>query len=129
MPNINWTHHADYVRENIGKKPNRQIAYDLGVRLYDLEQYIHRERLFAVKTTPKNLAYEIIKLKFVHPEYFRPVRKFYKAIGMTQRQWWAAYRGERALTEEQYKRLVEHFNVTLVEAFELKQLSIIFPEP
>ena len=127
MANINWTKHENYIRENVGKKTPQQMADELGVRLYDLELYMHRERIFAVRTSPKNLAYEIIKIKFVHPEYFRPIRKFYRAVGMTQRQWWAAYRGERQLTEEEYKRLTEHLNVTLSEAFELRQISLNFP--
>lgn len=128
MPYINWSIHEQYVRDNIDKKTPQEIADELGVRLYDLGLYIHRERIFPVKTTPKNIAYEVIKLKFVHPEYFRPTRKFYRAVGMTQRQWWASYRGERKITEEEYKKLVEHLGVTLPEAFELRQISLNFED-
>lgn len=126
MANINWSLHEQYVRTHIGRISNRQIANTLGVRLYDLEQFIHRERIFIVRTEPKNLAYEIIKMKFVHPEYFRPIRRFYRAIGMSQRQWWAAYRGERQLTEAEYMKVAEHLGLTLPEAYELRQIKMNF---
>ena len=128
MANINWSQHEYYVRTYIGRRSNQQIADHLGVRLYDLEQFIHRERIFRIRTEPKNLAYEVVKMKFVHPEYFKPTRRFYRAIGMTQRQWWAAYRGERQLTEEQYLKLAEHLGVSLPEAFELRQVSLNFAD-
>ena len=69
----------------------------------------------------------MVKLKFVHPEYFRPTKKFYRAVGMTQRQWWSAYRGETKLTETQYKALCSHLGVTLQEAFDTRQISWIDP--
>ena len=47
------------------------------------------------KSVPEILAYEVVKLKFVHPEYFRPTKKFYRAVGLSQRQWWSAYRGKQ----------------------------------
>jgi hypothetical protein len=59
----------------------------------------------------------------VHPEYFRPTTKFYVAVGISQRQWWSAYRGERKLTEDQYKALCSHLGVTLQEAFDARQTS------
>ena len=105
------------------------MANALGVKEYDLEQFIHRERIFSVNTKFKNRAYEIIKKKFVHPEYFKPNRKFFRAIGMTQRQWWAVYRGTCPITDEQYLRLAEHLGLTLTEACELQQISINFPDP
>lgn len=102
------------------------MADHLGVKQYDLEQYIHRERIFMVDTKTRNRAYDIVNKKFVHPEYFRPTRKFYKAIGMTQRQWWSAYRGEIPISDENYMMLAEHFQLTLSEAIELKQVSLNF---
>ncbi len=105
-----------------------QMAEMLNVSENDLYQYIHRERIFAISTNPKNLAYEVVKIKFVHPEYFKPTRRFFLEIGMTQRQWWSAYRGETRLTEEQYKRLSIHLGVTLEEAFAARQLELVYIE-
>lgn len=98
----------------------------LNVPLFDLQQYIHRERIFRVSQSPRNLAYEIVKIKFIHPEYFRPTRKFFREIGMTQRQWWAAFRGEKKLTEDQYKQISLHLGITLEEAFNARQLEFLF---
>src|SRR5690554_2161023 len=104
----NWKKHEKYVRKHIGKMSTEEMAKELGVTEYDLKLYIHRERIFPIQHKFRNLAYEIIKIKFVHPEYFRPTTKFYVAVGISQRQWWSAYRGERKLTEDQYKALCSH---------------------
>lgn len=123
----NWKAHDELIRQQIQKQtPDEQIAEMLNVPLYDLQQYIHRERIFRISREPRNLAFEIIKIKFIHPEYFRPTRKFFRAVGMTQRQWWAAFRGERKLTEDQYKQVALHLGITLEEAFNARQLEITF---
>ncbi len=124
----NWNKHRQYVSENIGVKSTAEIAAKIGVTEFSLMQFIHRERIFHISQTPRNLAYEIVKLKFVHPEYFRPTRQFFRAVKMSQREWWRAYRGEVRLTKEQYKRLVEHLNVTLTEALELRQIELKFDD-
>ncbi len=124
----NWNKHRQYVSENIGVKSTAEIAAKIGVTEFSLMQFIHRERIFPVRQHPRNLAYEIVKLKFVHPEYFRPTRQFFRAVKMSQREWWRAYRGEVRLTKEQYKRLVEHLNVTLTEALELRQIELKFDD-
>jgi len=105
-----------------------KIAEMLGVQLFDLQQYIHRERIFNVSQSPRNLAFEIVKIKFVNVEYFRPTRNFFKIIGMTQRQWWAAFRGEKKLTEEQYKNIASHLGLTIEEAFNARQIEIPFDQ-
>lgn len=122
-----WRKHERFVRTHIGNLSIKEIARRLEVTEYDLKLYIHRERIFPIKNQIRNLAYEVVKLKFVHPEYFRPTKKFYKAIGMTQRQWWSAYRGESRLTELQYKSLCTHLGVTLQEAFDTRQITFIEP--
>lgn len=121
----NWREHEVFIRKNINDMTLPEMAVHLNVPEYDLYQFVHRERIFPISTKPKNLAYEIVKIKFVHPEYFKPNRRFYKAVGMTQRQWWSAFRGETRLTEEQYKRLSLHLGITLEEAFEARQLEIV----
>ena len=125
---VNWEKHRAYVTKNIGCKSIAEMAEEIGVTEFSLNQFIHRERIFRISQSTRNIAYEIIKQKFVHPEYFRPTRAFFKSVKMTQREWWKAYRGEARLTEEQYKRLVEHLNVTLSEAFELRQIEVNFTE-
>lgn len=120
-----WREYEDFIRDNIDQMPLPEMAEKLNVPEYDLYQYVHRERIFPISTKPKNLAYELVKIKFVHPEYFKPTRRFYQAVKMTQRQWWAAFRGETRLTEEQYKRLSIHLGITLEEAFEARQLELV----
>ena len=123
--NLDWRQHEEFIRKNINRMDLAEMAEVLNVSEYDLYQFVHRERIFPISTKPKNLAYELVKIKFVHPEYFKPTRRFYRAVGMTQRQWWSAFRGEIRLTEEQYKRLSIHLGITLEEAFEARQLELI----
>lgn len=100
-----------------------EIAEELETTVYDLKQFLHRNRLFAINKDGRNLAYEIIKLKFRHPEYFKPTRSFFRAVKITQRRWWSLYRGEARMTEEEFKRVTLHIGLTLEEAFECRQLN------
>lgn len=107
------------------KKTLEEITLQLGVTEYDLRQFLHRNRLFNVNKEIRNLAFEIVKIKFRNPEYFRPTRDFFKAVCITQRRWWALYRGETKMTEDEYKRVSIHLGLTLEEAFDARQLNWI----
>ena len=76
------------------------------------------------KTETRNLAQEIIAMKFIYPEYFSPTRNFFVATGIGQRRWWQLYRGEKRMTETEYKAITDHLKVSLLEAFEARQLIL-----
>lgn len=107
------------------KKTPAEIASELKVTEYDLCQFLHRNRLFSINKETRNLAFEIVKIKFRNPLYFRPTREFFKAVSITQRRWWALYRGDLKMTKDEYKRVSIHLGLTLQEAFEARQLNWI----
>lgn len=43
---------------------------------------------------------------------------------MNQKRWWNLYFGKERMTEDEYFRLIEHFQVTLREAFDARQLKL-----
>jgi len=63
-------------------------------------------------------------MKFVYPEYFMPTHRFFESTGIGQRRWWQLYKGEKKLTEKEYKAIATHLNVSLEEAFEARQLTL-----
>lgn len=100
------------------------LAKELNVNEYDLRQFIHRSRLFNSQENGKNLAFELIDILMRgNPDYFKPTREFYLSVGIRQKRWWALYRGELTLKEEEYARLVRHLGITIHEAFEARQLD------
>jgi hypothetical protein len=93
------------------------------VTVQELKLFLHRQRLFP-DSADRNLARELIAIKFVYPEYFTPTRQFFLSTKIRQRRWWQLYRGEKKITELEYRAVVEHLNITLNEAFEARQLTL-----
>lgn len=113
-----------FLRENIGKLAFKDIASHLGRSELAIQLYVHRYRIPIGEQKGRNLVQELLTMKFVNPEYFSPTRAFYKAIKMTQKRWWDLYYGKDKLTEDEYYRLIEHFKVSLKDAFEARQLKL-----
>lgn len=113
-----------YLMDNIGKQTIKDIATNLGRSELAVHLYIHRNRISINETKGRNLIKEILTIKFVNPEYFMPTRSFYQAVSLTQKRWWDLYHGKERLTEDEYFRLIEHFQVSLKEAFEARQLKL-----
>lgn len=100
------------------------LAHELNVNEYDLRQFMHRSRLFYFTDNKKNLAFDLIDILMRgNPDYFKPTREFYLSVKIRQKRWWALYRGELTLKEEEYSRLVKHLGITMHEAFEARQLD------
>lgn len=118
---MNWNEHRELVTTRLNeKKTPAEIASELGVEEYDLKQYMHRNRLFAINKDSRNLAYKIVKVKFRNPEYFRPTRDFFRIVGITQKRWWTLYRGEGEMTELEFQRVSLHLGLTLEDVFEAR---------
>lgn len=100
-----------------------EIAKDLNVTEYVLGQYLHRNRIFTPIKGRRNLALEVIKMRFIYPEYFRPTRAFFEAVGIKQRRWWQLQKGEKTILEHEYMALVLHLNISLKEAFDARQIN------
>ena len=119
-----WREHIKFITEHIDTKTPDEIAEEIGVPAYNLKLFLLQNRIFPAQTA-RNLLLEILTLKFVKPDYFMPTKQFYRETGIRQRRFWQLYRGERKLTEIEYQNLVLHFNVSLDDAFEVRQLSLL----
>jgi len=119
-----WKQHIDFIRENINKMTADEIAEAIGVTPYNLKLFLLQRRIFP-EQKERNLLLEILKLKFVKPEYFSPTKQFYAEVAIRQRRFWQLYRGEKRLTEKEYQTLSQHFNVSLQDAFDARQLNLL----
>ena len=120
-----WQKHVDFIREHMNTMPPGEMAAALGVDEHDLKWFMHRCRLFPRRVGRRNLLLEMLEARFGRLEYFRPTRGFYQAVGIGQRRWWQLYRGERSLTETEYRNLASHLGVSLNDAFDMRQLSLL----
>jgi len=118
-----WRKHLPFLEKNVGRMTQEEMARELKVDLTELKLFLHRYRIFP-ETEDRNLAQEIIALKFIYPEYFTPTRTFFNVTGIGQRRWWQLYRGDKKMTESEYKAITEHLEISLQEAFEIRQLIL-----
>ncbi|WP_163628918.1 hypothetical protein [Paludibacter sp. 221] len=119
-----WRKHIQFIRDNINKMTPEQMAEEIGVTSYNLKLFLLQNRIFP-EQKERNLLLEMLTLKFTKPEYFTPTKDFYKAVGIGQRRFWQLYRGEKKITEKEYRNLTLHFKVSLQDAFEMRQLSLL----
>ena len=121
---MNWTKHRKQVQLWLESgRTTEEIARELNVTEYVLKQFLHRNKLFTFNDDNRNLALEVIKIRFIYPEYFKPTRSFFEAVGIKQRRWWQLYRGEKKMLESEYKKLALHLQISLQEAFEARQIN------
>ena len=124
MNNGAWTEDQEiFVHENFQKMTIEDMADHICKSSLAVQLYMHRHRL-AISPVNRNLIQEILKIKFVYPEYFTPNKAFYKAVNISQVRWWDIYYGRKQCTNEEYIAVATHLNVSLQEAFESRQLSI-----
>ena len=118
-----WTKHLDYLTENVGKKQLSQMAVELGVKQEELRLFLHRSRRFSTDNS-ENVTIRIITAKFIYPEYFMPTKQFFTAVGIRQRRWWQLYKGERKITEREYRAVCSHLQIDHKIAMQVRQLDI-----
>lgn len=120
-----WTtREEEFVRNSIGKLSLEEIARGVKKTPTAVRQFLHRKRIHVGGKVARNLVMEMLVKRFVKPEYFKPTREFYQVVGMSQKRWWSVYHGEVALTDEEYKRLADHFLVQLEDIKGSVQLSL-----
>ena len=90
---------------------------------------IKRMRLAKVKTVSpervkRNLVTEMLRQRIGDPRNFQPQRDFYERTKIGQKRFWQLYNGEKNLTETEYLALVQEWNVSLPDAFEIRQVKI-----
>ncbi len=124
-----WTEEdKEFVTENVGKLTFKEIGDTLGRSELAVQLYVHRNHIVFKQAVRRNLIVEIIKLKFSKPEYFNVTKEFLKAVEINQMRFWKLYRGEENPTQEEYLRIATHLEVSLVEAFQTRQLNLNFFE-
>ena len=125
MNNTPWTPDEEkFVRENVGKLDFADIGRQIGRSPLAVKLFIHRRRIAFRPSVRNNLVIGLLRIKFGNPEYFRPTKDFYAAVGITQMRFWALYRGEVQVSEKEYKALRNHFGIEAEAAFEARQISL-----
>ncbi len=120
-----WTDEEErFVRANAGSMEIGEMARQLGRTEIAVQLFIHRRQIPLGTKVKRNLVTEMLRLKFIHPENFRPTRLFYHTVGITPMRWYDIYFGRKPVTETEYLALARYFGVTLEEAFESRQLSL-----
>jgi hypothetical protein len=128
MNNGAWTpEQIEFVKNNYTTMTIEEMADTLIKSYAAVQQFMHRHRL-AIPSVKRNVILELLKMKFTNPSYFTPNKSFYEAIGLTTARWWDLYYGRKAPTPEEYVIIATHFNVSIQEAFDSRQLSIFDTE-
>lgn len=131
LKNQYWTNkEVQYLQENVGKIPMQEIYQHFETRTkMSVDAKLRRMRLQPLRTVnpervPRNLVVEMLKHRIGDPYYFTPDKAFYKRVKIRQKRFWQLFRGEVNLTEVEYRTLVEEWNVSLTDAFEMRQISL-----
>lgn len=110
--------------ENVGKLSLQEMADRINRSTVAVKMFILRNRIDIGNKVNRNILQEILKIKFVHPEYFKPTRSFYKEVNISQTRFWDLYYGRVPITQKEYVAITTHLGVTLKEAFEARQLNL-----
>jgi hypothetical protein len=125
MPKDTWSkEQVEFLKDHLEKLTFKEIGEKINKSELAVHLYVLRKRIPVGHTVVRNLVIEILRIKFVKPEYFHPTRSFYTDVQITQKRWWDLYLGRAPVTEPEYFRLVVHFQVSLKDAFEARQLKI-----
>ncbi len=134
MTKTYWTvKEMNFLRDNIDKLTMEQIYEHFSPHRskMSVDLKIKRMRLTPNKCVnpervPRNLVLEMLTQRIGDPRNFQPQRDFFDRVQIGQKRFWQLYRGEVNLTEKEYQRLAEEWNVSLQDAFELRQLELNF---
>lgn len=100
-----------------------QIAGNLNLDKEELRLFLHRYRKFKIRKKD-NIVIKLLTELIGHPEYFQPTQEFYKATGIGQRRWWLIYKGDKVITEREYKAFCNHLKVDSKIAMSVRQLDL-----
>ena len=120
-----WTtKEKEYVFSVLGTKSISEIAKDIGKTEMSLSLFLHRNRRDPRTVVKNNILLKILIVKFTYPEYFNPTRHFFNSVKIGQKRYWAIYKGIERITDEEYKRVIDHFQIPYQEVYEIRQLSL-----
>lgn len=118
-----WKEHIKYLETNVEKKSLEQMANELKVEKEELRLFLHFNRKFKVNRKD-NLVIRVLTELVVYPEYFTPTKRFYRETGIGQRRWYQLYKGEKRITEREYKAFCNHMKVDSKTAMNCRQLDL-----
>lgn len=126
-----WTRKdIDFLVQNVNKLPLNEIYNHFATRSkMSVDLKIKRLRLTPIKTVnpervQRNFVIEMLEQRIGDPKNFQPQRAFFQRVKIGQKRFWQLYRGEKNLTEKEYKALSKEWNITLDDAFELHHLIV-----
>lgn len=121
-----WTEsEKEYVRKHYKDQTREQMADTLCKSVVAVSLFMTRHRI-GISKLEKNIVQDLLRIKIVDPEYFRPTRNFYIATGINQLRWWNLYYGRAKMTTKEYLSVCRHLKIELVDAFEAHQIQL-FP--
>lgn len=119
-----------FLQANLGKLPLADIARELGRTEWAVKLFIHFNinTVCAQKPERKNLLKEMLAQKYPDLDTFKPSRKFYDSIPIGQVRFWQIYRGEKSLTEKEFRAFANYFGLDRKDMFELRQQKLLFDD-
>lgn len=128
-----WTpQDEEFLRQNINSLSVSDIAVKLGRTENCVNIKCHRLRVDRKKgglkkeLVSRNLILEMLKQRIGDPESFRYTPGFRQRTKIGQKRFWQLYRGEKNVTEDEYLLLAKEWNLTLQDAFDVRQIKLDF---
>ena len=76
----------------------------------------------------RNMVIEMLTQRIGNPDNFLPTREFLNRVQIGQKRFWQLYRGEKNIKDSEYRSLAREWNMTLEDAFMLRQCELKFDE-
>ena len=128
-----WTEsEEDFLRKNINLLPFTDVCAHLDRTENAVNIHCHRLRIDRQKggllkeMVARNLVIEMLTQRIGSPESFRYTPEFRERTEIKQKRFWQLYRGEKNITEPEYRALAQEWKITLEDAFEMRQLKMEF---
>ena len=109
---MRWTEADDmFLRKHVGNTPIKVIADCLNKTVRAVKLYCYRQNIPVRQTVNRPILVELMKIKFGQPEFFRPNRKFFDEVGISQKRFSTLRQGYAQPTEIELKKLYKVWNV------------------
>jgi hypothetical protein len=120
----------NYLYDNISVVDIKEMAKHLDRTENCINIKIHRLRLSVKKgglnreNVSRNIVIEMLRQRIGNPNSFCYTPEFRENTGIGQKRFWQLYRGEKNLEQHEYVALCREWNMSLEDAFQLRQLKM-----
>lgn len=126
-----WTSEEEkWLRDNINLLTMPEICAHLdrnentvNIKLLRL-RIIRRKGGLNKEMVSRNIVAEMLTQRIGDPATFNPTRQFFERTEIKQKRFWQLFRGEKNIEEKEYRALAREWNVSLDDAFEMRQLKM-----